>query len=272
MCLSKLVFRLREKSIYGYGSTTDTKYFGPTSPMKKYTQQFFDINNADDLNERFLQFKNFVGYQIINEQKQLFSSLPSQPEELEARRKVIEDDTCGLNYAKWLLGFKTNNNNLYAQPDPENSLLGVSIYGPDTQAPDFTTMGQTFIQLVQDLEDGGYSEEQKENIIANSVYAKYNNLSRKYTNCANPNEDYLFKSLDNPNRTATRNGVAYTYNISWIPYMQTLLSPGNGHNINLFFYKTTPLLHYWIYAVAWSIISIGMMAGGCVIYNKYDVK
>ena len=45
-----------------------------------------------------------------------------------------------------------------------------------------------------------------------------------------------------------------------------------GQNMQYFFYETKPTLNYWMFAIIWGTISIGLFSAGIVVYNKYDVK
>ena len=110
-------------------------------------------------------------------------------------------------------------------------------------------------------------------MLTHCAVAKLKQTATIFKYCCDTSERYLYTSLEDWNRDSTYSGHAYTITDNWYPGLVSALSPiPIGQNKLYFFYETTPTVRYWMFAVVWAIISIGLFTAGAVVYNKYDVK
>ena len=93
-------------------------------------------------------------------------------------------------------------------------------------------------------------------------------------------EKYLYTSLENSNRSSKYSSSQYFRTNGWVPNINGIgksilgqdINFPIGQNLMLFYYKTTPTLQYWVFAVVWGALSLGMYGAGVGFYNKYDIK
>lgn len=243
------------------------------SQMGKYSKKYFEINSIDDLNNRFMQFKNYVYWQILDEQSSRIHDLSlSSDAERTARAEVLADGT--MSALAYLLGMKYDENSWMMQCLP-NKIDG--FISENTQAPSINLMNSVWPQLKIDL--GGISSDDYKEEAQKCTVAVMQKTARIFNYVCSPSENYLYSSLSAPNRTSKYSGEIYTVRDNWYPNLKWAslqevfpISLPLGQNIQYFFYDTKPTLNYWLFAVIWGSISLALFAAGIVVYNKYDVK
>lgn len=252
------------------------------SPIKNYSAKDFDIYSVDDLNQRFIQFKNYVYWKALDEQKQLLTNYHPYKDnvyEKQARDKARDD----LEEEEILPGISTLSLlGIKYQDDSLNSwmmeglvdplLPDTQLIEPNTRAPAFTWIDrakENEEDLVQDLED----TDMKVDLLSHCPLAILQKTAALFNSVCFPNERYLYSSLTSSERKAKYSGETYMVRDNWYPYILTKYSPiPLGQNMTYFFYETRPVIQYWVFAVIWGAFSLLMFAGGAIVYNKYDVK
>ena len=225
----------------------------------------FDVHSVNDLNTRFMQFKYYVYFKLIEEQNKTLQRVEPETEyEVEAR-----------DYAKYILdvflpiiGIKLDNDSwMMRDTAAEIQFLDANTIAPAFMWIDWSEKREE--QLLLEVED----ETTRIQSLATCAKAKFNKINAIYKNVVDENEDYLYSSLDNPTRTPKYSGHTNMVNFDWVPGIVSRMSPlPIGHNMSFFFYETSPTVNYWIFAVIWGVIAMMMFAGGVVVYNKYDIK
>lgn len=228
------------------------------------SKQSFAIKNVDDLNDRFIQFKNYCYWKALNEQQKALNDLSSATQQ---EQSIYPDVQAILGLILPYLKCRWVNNSWMIESDGTDE----GYLAPDTLAPSFDLVQTVHNQLkTNDVNYPTYAQ--------NLVYSKIKKTMSIFNNVCNPNETYLYVDISSPIRTTKYSGKTFMQKDNWYPYLNGLLkdfidvSLPLGQNLQYFFYKTKPTLDYWLFAVIWGTLSIGLFAGGVVIYNKYDIK
>ncbi len=250
--------------------------------MKQYGPTYFDIHSVYDLNERFIQFKNFAYWQALEEQQKAINGDYVGTEEAEGRWVVYNDpewirpyhvvpyeDLCDIG------GFDVTTTGPYLmidRYDEEDAGLLVN----HSQAPAFDYMWKAWGYALEQAT----SDAERIRIGKNCSFAHFKKALRVFKTTVSTDEDYLFNSLTKPERQWKYSGRAFSVESTWYPNVNGILKElleleGNipvGQNQQFFFYNTTPKLKYWVFGVIWGTISVTLFASGVIVYNKYDVK
>lgn len=236
----------------------------------------FNIKTVNDLNDRFMQFKHYVYWLILNEQRDIFKNGLTYKEigginegniktsvGLAIATSGIEE--LGVEYVPdtWMMRY-------YFNPD----ILGYSLLDPNTQTASFNWIYWTLMAEIDAInETPTLTEAQKLELLSNSTYAKVQKEMKIFNYVCDVNEKYLFTDLNEFKRTNKYSGHAFMASDNWYPGIVTQFSPVPiGQNMQYFFYEAQPTVKYWIFAVIWGVISICLFTAGAIVYNKYDVK
>ncbi|XQP55783.1 MAG: ABC transporter permease [Mycoplasmoidaceae bacterium] len=253
---------------FGVGSNLATYYDliwqYLTGHQGGHQQEYYDITNVNDLNHRFMQFKNFAYWKALDEQKKALTIEPTG-DELTAKNAVKSNVATALaplavtlTDAGW---FMANEDNI------------LSLLVPHTQAPCL----DWFIQAWAN-QSSSYTEQEKKEEAVKTAFYTLNKTAQIFKTITAADEDWLYSSLDNSKRASDFTGRPYVVTDNWYPYLSGILKKflkidmPLGQNVQYFFYKSTPMVNYWIYAVIWGTISAALFAAGTVVYFKYDVK
>lgn len=236
--------------------------------LKDYSREFFDIYNVNDLNERFIQFKYYCYFKALDAQQKILASGPTTPEEATARTQV----EATLALLESYLGIKHTAGNWMVQADENAELPFIE---PGTQTV-YTQLIHNTCQKLKEIvheeyQAGDIDESEYNEILIKSTLSQYRKTQKIFTVVCQANEEYLFDSIEKPDRSAAFHGKAYMVSDSWTPYWQSLITPV-GQNMQYFFYSTKETTNFWKFAIIWGTISIALFAAGAVVYNKYDVK
>lgn len=227
----------------------------------------FDIKTIEDLDERFIQYKFYTFYNVLKDQQKLLNGERIVPEaETAARADAVSSISplilLGLNIQPmtpdgdwWLKSY-----------DDEEGLF--NLIEPGTRTINLWLMNETR----KKMDDNGVTDLE---IISQTTLAQYRKLSSIFESSVNPKEVYMYTNLDTPNRTTEYYGDVYTTHNSWYPYILSDMTDEGlpyGLNMELFFYEAKKTVDFWVYAVIWIAISIGLFTSGVVVYNKYDIK
>ncbi|XQP54890.1 MAG: ABC transporter permease [Mycoplasmoidaceae bacterium] len=231
---------------------------------QNYDRTSFGIVDIDDLNDRFIQFKNYCYYEALKEQQtainDLDSATPQEQNFYQQYSPLYED------LLTWLQCELVSNSWMIKSNGSEDGYLE-----PDASAPSFDLIELAHGSLRDNDPDySGYAQD--------LVYAKVRKTMAIFENVCYARETYLFDSLTNPTRSTKYSGHTFMVKDNWYPNLHGTLGSliginlPVGQNMQYFFYKTTPTLNYWMFAIIWGTISIGLFSAGIVVYNKYDVK
>lgn len=237
----------------------------PGCPSSLFDKEYYDIDSIDDLNERFLQFKNYCFYKARDEQYRILES-PASDEEQTARETVYNNEKAFWDIAGLDVPLATGNGWWASCKD------GVTegLLEPDSRAPLFDWLVKTWNEYrttITNLDDA-----------QDSSWTKYRKTYEILTTFCSQDEYQLYRSLQSPERTSKYSGDINFTTENWYPYLNGLLKPvlpANlplGQNMQFFFYQVTPKVRYWVYAVIWGCIALAAYAGGAIVYNKYDIK
>jgi len=262
------------------GHHGDDEYFGKNDPLNGKTKDDFGISSVFDLNCRFLQFKNYCFYKAQEEQSDLMINGDED-------RSVIE---------KAIHAYAVNNlEDTLKQYGLTCSGTGIGDYGYILRAPKdggsemlqpgTQTINNSLLHLVAEAtkvayERLRYTPTSKEwiDLAVNGSYAKWLKTASIVTECANLDEDYLFDSLDTPERNDTYTSSQYTSTQTWIPYYINLAAKDAGiyypfgQNLQFSFYEAKNRVQFWYFAAIWGGISLMAYAGAFIVYNRYDIK
>ncbi|MBQ0045298.1 MAG: ABC transporter permease [Mycoplasma sp.] len=257
------------------------------SPIKNYSAADFDIKSVQDLNERFIQFKNYVYWKALAEQTHLlYDAQPYEPTDMPFETDARVEAKAELESiivptieepAMDILGIRYQDNS-WMMEGVEYPLHSISqLIEYNTRAPAFT-----WIKLSNEKEELSVNNaekaetithEQADDILMHSPLAILQKTAALFNNVCSPNERYLYSSLTSFERTAKYSGETYMVKDNWYPYILTKYSPiPLGQNMTYFFFDTKPVIQYWVFAVVWGAFSMLMFTGGAIVYNKYDVK
>ncbi len=266
------------------GHATDEGYISPLVWQEKYPQvaqwtlKTFNINNPTDLNQRFIQFKNYMYWKTLEEQQEILDTGQcGSLEEIEARAELKQefDSDPAL---KALLGVDYANNTWYMRYSP-SQYVGTSIITEDTQVPSFYWMKRTCDETEAKLIEKGVGGDELINVISETAFARMKKTSQIFKTVCSATESELFNSLERPTRSSKYSGTSYAQMDDWYPNMQNPLvkelMPVDvpvGQNMQYFYYDTHATVKYWMFAVIWAAISMGLFTAGAIVYYKYDVK
>lgn len=244
--------------------------------LSKYNATSFDIKNVNDLNDRFIQFKNYVYWKAIAEQGKILSGetypgKDGQKYEETARTLAVGvlndsyDSALGVTHTNnsWLM--KSNSDDGFL--DPNTQTLSLQLLDGAWRAL-YTMLDPTWGTDVNVFID----------YLTHCAVAIQWKVTRLFRDVCDEYESYLYSSLEKSTRTPKYSGEMYCASDNWYPNIHGSLSEyfdikiPVGQNMQYFFYKTEPTIKYWMFAVIWGSISLALFAGGMVVYNKYDIK
>ncbi len=251
------------------------KYMNPNihTRMVDYDKSSFDIQNIDDLNDRFIQFKNYAFWKAYEEQnKYLTGNYEPDDNEITAKDQI----KANMELLFTALGmYMPEGNSWISKSIPEAPF---NFIDENSQTPNLTYMWQTWQNEYYNI-PATSTLEQKAAIALNSPWTIYKKTESIYYNVANMHENYLYSSLDEPTRSWSYSGEATFSRTNWYPNIDAIaqilgqdIKVPVGQNMQWFFYETNPKMKYWIFAIIWGAVSLGLFATGIVLYNKYDVK
>lgn len=235
----------------------------------------FNVKTVNDLNDRFMQFKHYVYWKILDEQRDILLNGKTYEREITTgvtegsiKDQVYQDfkpslSPLGIDYnpQSWLM-YHTN-----------TGYLGYSLLDPNTQAPSFDWILETLEREKTAITDAELDTEIQLDLLSKSTFARIQKEMKIFNYVCDVNEKYLFTDLDNYKRTTKYSGHAFMASDNWYPGIVTQFSPVPiGQNMQYFFYEAQPTVKYWIFAVIWGVISICLFTAGAIVYNKYDVK
>lgn len=224
----------------------------------------FDIHNVNDLNTRFMQFKHYVFFKLIEEQRQ---ALQTVQDVYETEAKAAAKGFLYDNFYLQSMGVELDDGSWMMSDTPAE----IQLLDSNTRAPAFIWINYSEIGEERILHDAAPANQFS--ALSNCTKAKFNKINAIYRNVVDEDEDYLYSSLDTPTRSPKYSGHTNMVNFDWVPGIVSRTSPlPIGHNMSFFFYETSPTINYWIFAVIWGVIATMMFAGGVVVYNKYDIK
>lgn len=242
----------------------------------------FDVKTVNDLNDRFMQFKHYVYWLILNEQRDILLNgvadetpiADSGETERTIKHSVYEEavesgllTSLGIEYdehddpqpSSWLMRY--------------NPLSYFSLLDPNTQAPAIDWIYHTYEEEKKVVEANIADPDDQVPFLSSCALAKFQKQCKIFNYVCDVNEKYLFTDLDNYKRTTKYSGHAFMASDNWYPGIVTQFSPVPiGQNMQYFFYEAQPTVKYWIFAVIWGVISICLFTAGAIVYNKYDVK
>jgi len=267
------------------GHHNEDKYFGNTDndPLLGYTIKDFDINSVFDLNSRVLQFKDYVFYKVYDEQHELMINgladdsaewaveQPYYTQIKAAIESVISDYglTCsgdGIGERGFVLRATKDGGSTLIQPGTQTVNTTLIRYATNALKQAWSTQGKT------------WNDPEWINIATNGSLAKWNKTTGIVHSCVYANEEYLFDSLETPERNNNWFSEQYITRESWYPYWLALAGEQEGsyfpygQNIQLSFYSCTNRIQFWVFAVIWGCIALAAYGAAFVVYNKYDIK
>jgi len=265
------------------GHHSDNEYFGSgdNDPLKGYTIDDFDIKSPFDLNSRFLQFKDYCFYKVYEEQHNLMingvndTQWAKEGTSYTAAKTAME--TALSSYGMTCHGDGIGDRGFVLRATPD----GESIYiQPSTQTINLTLMSYTRTGTKNTLQAQGYTIDSPEWIdsAVNGSYAKWIRTSSIISNSVYANEEYLFSSIETPERNDTWFSEQYLTRENWVPYYTNYMAAEAGiyypygQNLHLSMFESKSRVQFWYFAVIWGCISLAAFAGSFVIYNKYDIK
>lgn len=225
---------------------------------EKANQETFEIATIEDLNVRFIQFKHYVYWKLVTEQKNMF--LHPDDKEAEFIKSIIEakekwKEECKEEEWKPIfdLDFQLNDEGKetwYVKCSSNPTTKAQTLFENGIQTP--------ILELIKQAarEAGG------------TTYKKYNNQSLIYKNCVASKELHLFDNIDKFHRSNKLQGQHYIVQQQYIPLAGTY----KGHNLGLFFYETKPRFDLSVFCLAWGLISLALYAIGFIVYQRYDIK
>lgn len=209
----------------------------------KANQKTFEVNALEDLNTRFIQFKHYVYWKLIAEQKDML--LHPTNVELTFIKEQKEQ-------YKSIFDFQLNdehNETWYVKASPDLAANTSTLFEEGTQTP-----ALFLIKLAK-----------------GQTYEKYKRQSLIYKNCVATNELHLFDSIDKFQRSNNHRGQHYVIQQTYVPWIATQESY-YGHNLGLFFYESKPRFDFSACCLVWSLISLALYTIGFVAYQRYDIK
>lgn len=245
------------------------------SLMDKKT--LLDISNVNDLNDRFIQFKNYVYWKVWQEQTDLiydgkkklndFSDLEYASKYACYEAAPWFTEPMGVEFDEpdsgWMMKCAKGVKDGFLEENTETLALNYLVYSWDAESAALDLAG------IDKTEPGAQSPLG----IYKKTQAIYNMV------CSQP-ENYMFDSLESAHRSSKYRGQTYVVTDTWMPYMYGMIQEileqkitiPVGHNLQYFYYKTEPTLKYWMFAIIWGAISLSLFAAGVIVYNKYDIK
>lgn len=215
----------------------------------------FDVHSVWDLNDRFLQFKYFCFYKAYEDQQDILRNNPTIEAEVAERLNIISE----LNNFFPYISVKNSDEGWMLQ-DVIDSASPIHLLETGSETVDFTALER--------LRNSSLSDDIKKECSL-AMWEKYAAI---FNTTCDPTENYMFKSIESPMRTAEYYGEVYTFTKTWSPYLVNALGVPTGLNMCLFFYEAQKTTNFWVYALVWILISTCLFGAGVVVYNKYDVK
>lgn len=241
-----------------------------------------DIKTVDDLNSRFIQYKYFAFLMASQEQKDYINNMDNlTQEELEAKNQVEKELQ---PFYQQLFGIETVENTWLMRSLSNNLSTNIPILSNATQAIDFTMICRTVDKYKTILQKKQIDEQQYNDALVNSTYAKITKTMHIFNTTVIPYEKYLFSSLNNPNRTTQYNGAVYAVNDDWLPNLKYPVlkqlfpqyindkSLPLGQNIQYFFYDIKQNINFNYFIMKWFILSFILFFISAIVYKKYDIK
>lgn len=260
---------------FAVGSANIKKYYDLvwqylTGKIGSKSQTYYHINTVNDLNQRFMQFKNYAYWKALDEQQKALNEDPTDPNVLAAWNdtKTNNQDFKDILSA---IGVRTTTHGWNMENDP-NAILW-SLLAPHTQAP----CGD-LINSAWEAQRQGLTLEQQAEQAPVTPFFILEKTAQIFRSIVYADEDWLYSSLENSNRTADYSGKTMAISDNWYPYLSDTIKQilgidmPLGQNVQYFFYESSPMVQYWTYAIIWGAISTALFAAGAVVYFKYDVK
>ena len=213
--------------------------------LRKYGPTYFDIHNVYDLNERFIQFKNFTFWKALEEQQKAINGDYIKDEEAEGRSYVYDNAWGTYHVVPYSLlcevgGFDVTKTGPYLMIDrDDDENIGLLVNNSQAPAIDYMWKARGYAM------DNAATKEDAVRIGKNCSFAHFKKASRVFQATVSPDENYLFNSLAKPERQWKYSGLAYSVHSTWYPNVNGILKElleleGNipvGQNQQFFFYS-----------------------------------
>lgn len=228
---------------------------------------YYHIDNVNDLNQRFMQFKNYAYWKALTEQQIALNTEPDPDSDVGTAKEEVKD-TVSTQLAPLLVSL--SNQGWWMKNDSS----ALSLLSPHSQTPCFDWIKSAWATQKTYYTDPDDIEEAAKL----TPFYTIEKTAQVFKTIANSDEDWLYSSLSVPTRTSDFTGRPFTVTDNWYPYLSGVLKEilqidmPLGQNVQYFFYQSTPIVQYWMYAIIWGTISAALFAAGALVYFKYDVK